>query len=187
MAVCEICSAGITGSVNDVPHARVFSAVRKGYEPGSATGAGRSREQQHEDFLVLLAMHEPTWTLCPDCCNAVQSHADMEADGSARVPDVIRIVGNGFRPDPAEWRVILGAWVDRLERKGIEVSFAGIRLEIEQRAWQSFEDFIDVVSELRGEYPDRLADDLVTQDIRGGMALVAVWSLRDSQAIAKTR
>lgn len=186
MPVCEICNAEITeGDAKDLPAVKLLSAVRMGYEPYSGSDAGRSREQRREDFLLLLEMHDPSWTLCPACCGAVESHAAKEGDAGPRVPEVIRIFGNGFQPQPAQWRVMLGAWLDKWDHKGIEVTIAGTPIEIEQCAKASFEDFIEIVPNQKKQYPDRLVDDLITQDVEDGMVLVAVWSVKDSPAMRK--
>jgi hypothetical protein len=186
MPVCEICDAEIKeGGAQPVATVRLYSAVRMGYEPYSGFGEGRSREQRRDDFLLLLAMHNPSWTLCTDCRDAVESHADKEGDLGTRVPAMIRIIGNGFRPEPAQWRVILGAWLDKLDRKRIEVTLGGTQMEIGECAKVSFEEFLDILIDQKKEFADRLVDSLVTQDIQDGIGLVAVWSVKDSDALTK--
>lgn len=186
MPVCEICNAEITeSSAKAVPAVKLLSAVRMGYEPCSGSHAGRSREQQHEDFLLLLEMHAPSWMLCPACCKAVESHAEKEGDAGLRAPEVIRIFGNGFRPEPVQWRLMLGAWLDKWDSKGVEVTVVGTPIEIKQSAKASFEDFIEIVPKQQEQHPDRLVDDLITQDVEDGMVLVAVWSVKDSPSIRK--
>jgi hypothetical protein len=186
MPVCEICSAELTDSgAQDVPTVALYAAVRMGYEPYSGSGDGRSGEQRREDFLLLLAMHDPSWTLCPDCRDEVHSHADKEGDLGIRVPEMIRILGNGFRPEPAQWRVILGAWLDKLACKGIEVALEGTRMEIGECAKVPFEEFLDILIAQKKEFADRLVDELVTQGIQDAFGLVAVWSVKDSRAMTK--
>lgn len=187
MPVCEICNAEITESgEKDVSAVKLFSAVRMGYEPYGEFGGGYSCERRREDFLLLLEMHDPSWTLCLACSDTVESHAGNEGDvGSRGAPAVIRIFGNGFQPEPRQWRLMLGAWSDKWHRKGIEVTVAGTPIKIEQCAKAPFEDFIEIVPNQKNEHPDQLVDDLITQDFEDGMVLVAVWSVKDSSAMKK--
>jgi serine/threonine protein kinase/Tfp pilus assembly protein PilF len=187
MSVCEICNAEITESdAKDLSAVKLFSAVRMGYEPYSGSGGGYSCERRREDFLLLLEMHDPSWTLCHTCCDAVESHAGNEGDaGSRGAPEVIRIFGNGFQPEPRQWRIMLGAWSDKWHRKGIEVTLDGTPIEIEQCAKAPFEDFIEIVPNQKKKHSNQLVDELIAQDFEDGMVLVAVWSVKDSAAMKK--
>ncbi len=186
--VCEMCGREIApGSEKSVEIAKVLSAVQMGYDPLGREPAGRPTEQLREHFWVLLEMHAPVWILCLSCCDAIESYAAQEVLCGPRSPERIRILGNGFQPKPQQWRIMLGAWLDKWEKKGIKMTTQATLITIEESPKASFEEFIEVIPKQREQYPGQLVDDGIIRDPESNfeMVLLAIWSLKDSPAMRK--
>lgn len=188
MTVCEMCGSEIArGSEKSVEIAKVLSAVQMGYDPLGRDQTGRPTEQLREHFGLLLEMHDPVWILCLSCCDAIESYAAQKVLSGPRSPELIRILGNGFLPKPQQWRIMLGAWLDKWEEKGVKMTTQATLITIEESPKASLEEFIDIIPKQSEQYPGQLVDHGILRDPESNfeMVLLAIWSLKDSPAMRK--
>jgi len=186
--VCEICSHEIPPECDTSVQTRsLLVAIRAGYDPFAGDRAGRLNEQLRENFAVFLEMHDLEWTVCSSCRDQIEAYAAKDVQGGLRSPEVMLIFGNGFVPEPRQWRILLGAWVDRWMEKRIDMSIVGTSIGVKQHAKASFEAFLRIVPEASEQYPGQLIDDLILCDDerRDDMVLLAIWSLTDSPPMRK--
>ena len=102
-------------------------------------------------------------------------------------PELIRILGNGFQPKPEQWRIMLGGWLEKWEQRGVDVTVVASKIQIEQCPKTSLEEFIEVVPKQREMSSGQLVEDFILQDpdAHVEMAILAVWSLKDSPEMKK--
>jgi hypothetical protein len=191
MQVCEFCTVEIAeNQAISIMTRTILSAVHSGYDP-ILTGTAPSRAKRREDFLLLLEMHDPTWTLCSVCSDALEAFAANTGGVAPPTPELIRIYGNGFRPEPWQWRLILGAWLEKLDGNGGRVALAGAPIEIAECAHTPLEQFIGIVAatiiaEAKRQHSGCLVEDWILRyDDSVEILLVAVWSAQDSQAMSQ--
>jgi serine/threonine protein kinase len=190
MQVCEFCTAEIAENrAITVMARRILSAVHAGYDP-ILSGMEPSGAKRREDFLVLLEMHDPTWTLCSACSGALAAFPVNTGGVDLRAPELIRIYGNGFRPEPRQWRMVLGAWFEKLDEKGVHATLAGAPIEIAECAHAPLEQFIEpiaanIIAETKREHAGCLVEEWILRyDDSVELLLIAVWSVQDSQAMS---
>jgi hypothetical protein len=188
MARCELCSRRIAAEDERlVADAVVKLAVQMGYDPLAEAQSKRPVSQLRESFGILLTLHGPTWALCDSCRALVESYAAREVPDGPRRPELIRILGNGFQPAPQQWRVMLGGWLDKWEKNGIEMNIHPVTIQIETAPKAPIGDFIEAVPMQRERLPEQLVDALVLRDREAGadMIILVIWSMKDSPAMRK--
>lgn len=188
MTVCELCSLGIAlGEDENIQTSKILSAIRMGYDPFGEVQAERPIEELRDGLQVLLEMHDPSWIVCSSCLDVLNSRAEGEIKSGPRPPEAIHIFGNGFLPKPWQWRVLIGAWVDKWSKKGIEMTLTGTPICMNEYPKASLMDFLEMIPRQSEQFREHMVDELICQDHERGLetALLAVWSVEDSPVMRR--